>query len=81
MSEYLPRELEESGALRVAEMLPNENSFGSPRRHKTTLAIQEWEREQRPDPSINISARILRQINQQRFDASMRRHHRPARVS
>lgn len=81
MPPYLPRELGESGALRVSETLLAERSRGGPRHHKTTQAIQEWERQQRADPNVNISARILRQINQQRFDASMRRHHRPARVS
>lgn len=80
MSQYLPRELGESGALRVAESPRSDRSRGGPRHGKTTQAIQQWERDQR-DPGINIAARILRQINQQRFNESMRRHHRPARVS
>ena len=49
---------------------------------RETKDVLRW-REEQPKESFgfDIRARILRQINQARFDASMCRNQRPARVS
>jgi hypothetical protein len=80
MSRHLPRELGESGALRAGSFYTSERG----RTRKGGNELRKWQREEAAAKSLSplsISARLLRQINQQRQDAAMARHHRPARVS
>lgn len=76
MSSFLPREWGESGALRVSDVHSRPVAPV-----KVTREVQEWMREQDTHRVVDLEARRLRALNQERFNASLERRQRPARVS
>jgi len=80
MSRYLPREFGESGALRVSTMA--ERRFKPPPQNgRKSREIKEPVSVDESRVAANRQARLLRMINQQRFNASLRTRQRPTRVS